>query len=97
MLSSRVILAEEALDWGLVNQIHPAEQLLDATIDYARNLAGSVGRDALRVSRQMVHADLHRDIGASVEESMAELDRMMGSVDYREGVAALMEKRPPRF
>jgi len=97
LLSSRVILAEEALEWGLVNQIHPADQLLDATLAYADALATSVSAGALTASRRMTYADLHRDVGSSVVDSVERLTEMMGSDDYKEGVAALVEKRSPNF
>ncbi len=97
LLSSRVLLAEEALEWGLINAIHPEDQLLDTTLDYARTLASGVAAGSLRTSRQQVYRDLHGDIGRSVSDSMLLLDQMMGSDEYREGVAALVEKRPPRF
>lgn len=97
LLSSRVILAEEALDWGLVNQIHPIDELVPAAMAYAEDLARTVSAGALAATRAMTYADLHRDIGSSVVESMRRLDEMMGTDDYRRGVAALVEKRPPDF
>ncbi len=97
LLTSRVILAEEAHEWGLVNQVHPVENLMEATLSYAEGLAGSVSAGALLATRRMVYADLHRDVGSSVSESMTRLNSMMGSDEYREGVAALVERRPPNF
>lgn len=97
LLTSRVILAEEALQWGLVNQIHPADSLLDETLAYADQLATSVSAGALTASRHMTYADLHRDVGASIVDSIERLTTMMGGAEYREGVAALVEKRPPNF
>lgn len=97
LLTSRVILAEEALGWGLVNQIHPADQLLGNTVDYAEQLASSVSAGALSASRAMTYADLHRDVGSSIVDSVQRLTDMMGGAEYREGVAALVEKRPPNF
>ncbi len=97
LLTSRVLLAEEALEWGLINAIHPAEELLPATIAYAKMLVSSVAAGSLRASRQQLYRDLHGDIGTSVTDSMRLLNDMMGGAEYREGVAALVEKRPPRF
>ena len=39
LFSGRVVLAEEAAQMGLVNAVHPPEELLDRTLDYARELA----------------------------------------------------------
>lgn len=97
VLTSRVVLAEEALTLGLVNQVHPPDELLDATIAYAEQLAATVSPQALRASRQQVYLDQHRDVGQSVQQSMALLQEFMKTEEYREGVAALVEKRPPKF
>ncbi len=97
VLTSRVVLAEEALQLGLVNQLHPADELLAATIEWAEQLASSVSPQALRASRQQVYLDQHRDVGASVVQSIELLHEFMGSEEYREGVSALVEKRPPNF
>ncbi len=97
VLTSRVVLAEEALSLGLVNQVHPADDLLDETLAYAENLAATVSPQALRSSRQQVYLDQHRDVGQSVVQSMELLQEFMGTPEYREGVAAFVEKRPPNF
>ncbi len=52
---------------------------------------------ATATKRQLYDDLLRHDVGASVEESKRLLDEMMGGADYREGVAALLERRPPRF
>ncbi|MEZ5377772.1 MAG: enoyl-CoA hydratase-related protein [Acidimicrobiales bacterium] len=97
LLTSRVLLAEEALEWGLINGIRPPDELLAFSVDYAKQLVASVAGGSLRASRQQVYRDLHGDIGTSVVDSMRLLNEMMGGDEYREGVAALVEKRPPRF
>ena len=97
LLSSRVMLAEEALEWGYLNAIHPADELLDRVLDYAEQLASGVAAGSLRETRQQVYLDLHRDVGTSVTESLRLLDSMMKHPEYREGVQALVEKRPPDF
>jgi len=64
---------------------------------HAEQLASSVSAGALRASRHMTYVDLHRDVGGSVVDSVERLNQMMGGEEYREGVAALVEKRPPNF
>jgi enoyl-CoA hydratase/carnithine racemase len=97
LLSSRVVLAEEAAEMGLVNAVLEPQELLPHTYDYARRLIGTVSRRSLQETKRQVATDLHRDVGTSVEESRVLLDEMMREPDFAEGVAALTEKRPPRF
>lgn len=97
LLSSRVILAEEAAEIGLVNQVLPADQLLDHTYHYAQDLLTNVSRGSLATTKRQVYTDLHRDVGSSIAESEALLRSMMGEADFAEGVAAYDEKRPPDF
>jgi len=97
LLTSRVFLAEEALDIGFLNGVVERENLLDHALDYAEKLAASVAPSSLQVTRQQVYLDLHRDIGTSVSESLRLLGEMMGAEDYRQGVKALVEKRPPDY
>ena len=97
LLSSRVLLTEEACELGLVNRVFPAEELLPATIAYAHELATTVSRRSLAETKRQVWVDQLRDIGSSVAEAGALLDEMMGEPDFAEGVAALHEKRRPRF
>jgi enoyl-CoA hydratase/carnithine racemase len=98
LISSRVVLAEEALELGLVNQVLPADELLPATYEYARVLAHEVSPASIVATKRQLYADLlHGDVGASVEDSNRRLEEHMREPDYREGVQALLEKRPPAF
>ncbi len=97
LLSSRVVLAEEALSIGLINQIHPPEELLGATLEYAEQLAGSVSAGSLLATRRQVYLDLHGDVGQSVTNSVRLLEETMGGTEYKQGVRALLNKEPPNF
>lgn len=97
LLSSRVVSAEEALELGLVNRVWPAEELLPRTYDYARDLAHRIAPRSLAETKRQVYADLHRDVGSSVEEAAALLGEMMTEPDFAEGVRAFTAKRPPSF
>ncbi len=97
LLSSRVVLAEEAEKMGLLNGVFPPEELLPRTYAYARNLATTVSPSSMRETKRQVYSDLHRDVGASVRDSEALLERMTTEPEYREGVKALVGKRPPQF
>jgi enoyl-CoA hydratase/carnithine racemase len=97
LLSSRVVLAEEALTMGLVNRVLPAEEVLPAALAYARLLAHEVAPRSLRETKRAIALDLFGDLGASVDESARLLDEMMGEPDFAEGARALTERRAPRF
>lgn len=97
LLSSRVFLAGEAHDIGFLNDVFAEDELLPRVLAYAEDLASSVAPGSLRETRRQVYLDLHRGAGESVADSMRLLNEMMGTDEYRQGVKALVEKRPPGF
>jgi enoyl-CoA hydratase/carnithine racemase len=97
LLSSRVFLSEEALAIGLVHAIVPGENLLAHTLAFANRLVRTVSPAALAVTRRQLYLDFHRGVGESIAEFERLRDEHMRGPDYREGVAALVEKREPRF
>jgi enoyl-CoA hydratase/carnithine racemase len=97
LLSSRVVMSDEAATLGLVNRVVPPEDLLTTTYAYARRLATEIAPSSLAATKLQMYADFHRDVAASVHDSNDRLSTMMRSADFAEGVAALTEQRPPRF
>ena len=97
LLSSRVVLAGEAERMGLVNRVLPPDELLPETYAYARIFAEQVSPASVREAKRQLYADLHGDVGTAVAESERLLEEMVTGPDFAEGVAALQEKRPPRF
>jgi enoyl-CoA hydratase/carnithine racemase len=98
LFTSRVVLAEEAAAMGLFNAVVPPDELAATVGAYAHRLATEVSPASLAATKRQLYDDLlHGDVGASVETSKALLNEMMGGADYREGVAALRDKRAPRF
>jgi enoyl-CoA hydratase/carnithine racemase len=97
LLSSRIVLAEEAAVMGLVNRVVAPDELMAVTYGYARELAGGVSPASLAASKAQMYLDLHRDAASSVHDAAVRLEEMMKGADFAEGVAALTERRPPRF
>lgn len=97
LLTSRVFTSDEALTLGFVNALFEPEDLLKETYAYVRNMINTVAPNSIRQTRWQIYKDLHRDVAASVTESETLLNSMIGEADYREGVKAFMEKRPPRW
>jgi len=97
LFSGRVVLSEEALELGMVDRVHPPEELMERTLEYARELAGFASPASMAIMKSQVYSHLERGLAESLEES----DRLMGESftrpDFAEGVASFVEGRPPRF
>lgn len=94
LLSGRLIDAEEARALGLVNEVVPQERLMRRSRELAAELAG-LSPTALGATKRLVRsfseAELDRELEAAVQESA----RMRTTADFREGLAAFLEKRKP--
>ena len=95
LLTSRVFTSDEALSLGFVNQIFEPAELLDRTVEYAHQLISSVSPNSLRQTRWQIYRDLHRDVASAVIESERLIEDMAKEEDFKEGIAALVQKRPP--
>ena len=96
LFTGRTVRGEEALSWGLVNGLEPAESLLDAVLEVAATVAAA-GPIATRLTK----AALAGVAPASVEEALrfeaVAQPLTMATADLLEGIAAQREKRPPAF
>ncbi|MHB8654231.1 MAG: enoyl-CoA hydratase/isomerase family protein [Terriglobia bacterium] len=94
LLSGRIFTAQEALSLGLVSEIVPSEKLLDRARELATTLA-SMSPTALAYTKRLLikfaEADLDRELEIAIEESA----RIRTTADFREGLAAFLEKRKP--
>ncbi|MEC8492460.1 MAG: enoyl-CoA hydratase-related protein, partial [Pseudomonadota bacterium] len=95
LLTSRVFTSDEALSLGFVNQIFEPTELRDRTVDYAHQLISSVSPNSLRQTRWQIYRDLHRDVASAVIESECLIEDMAKEEDFKEGIAALVQKRRP--
>src|SRR3954471_8335517 len=96
MTSNRRLTAAEAHAWGLVSEVVEADVLPARAAELASFYAELPTRGVAMTKRLFDHAD-----SATLEEQL-ELEAQLQSVavktsDFREGVQAFLEKRPPRF
>ncbi len=90
------IPAQRALELGMVNKVVPPETLDEATAEvatyYAQAPTGAVG-----MIKKLLHMSFHNDLQKMLEMEYYYQEIAGRSDDYREGVAAFVEKRKPRF
>jgi len=90
------IPAEQALDWGLVNAVHPDGELLDAAGALTARLAKGPTR-AYASAKQALNAAIYPNLDEQLDLE-AKLQHALGrSKDFIEGGVAFVEKRPPEF
>ncbi len=97
LLSARVVDAAEALRLGLVSRVVPREDVLGAAQDYARDIARHCAPNATAVIAAQVLDGLDQSFDDALARSYAEVDRVVGGPDLREGVLSFVEGRAPRF
>ena len=94
MLTGRIIDAAEAERYGIVNFVWPADELETRTIELAEQIASKAAFAAERVKRA-TRSGLALEEGLQHEREL--FAECFNSPDGKEGVAAFLEKRKPRF
>jgi enoyl-CoA hydratase/carnithine racemase len=97
LLSSRVVLAEEALSMGLVNRVLPGDELMEGVHQYAAMLASEVSPASVAATKLQLYGDVYGTAAEAVEGAQRRLEEMMGAPDFAEAIAARRQRRPPRF
>jgi 2-(1,2-epoxy-1,2-dihydrophenyl)acetyl-CoA isomerase len=95
-VTGRKIKADEALAIGLVNRVVPDTELAAEVAKFAQQLA-SLPTRAIGLTKRALNAAWTADLEQQLDYE-AMLQTTAGQTqDHREGVAAFLEKRPPRF
>ncbi|MGH9276128.1 MAG: enoyl-CoA hydratase-related protein [Acidimicrobiales bacterium] len=92
-LTGDPIDAQRAYDLGLVNEVVPADQVLDAGIALAERIARN-GPLALQATKELVRL-ANVDVARAREKQTEWQPKVFNSADAKEGATAFIEKRDP--
>jgi methylglutaconyl-CoA hydratase len=96
LLTGRTIEADEAHRIGLINEIVPAEKLMDR----ARELASQLMENSpasLVCTKRLLSEHARAELDAQIRSAVRENAAIRATSDFREGVSSFLEKRKPRW
>jgi 2-oxoglutaroyl-CoA hydrolase len=90
------ITAEDALAWGLVSEVVPATEL-DAAVGRIAGELGALSPVALAMAKRVLNQVYDAPLHVGLELEGLAYGVIKSTKDFREGVEAFVEKRPPNF
>jgi methylglutaconyl-CoA hydratase len=94
LLTGRLVEASEAKELGLVNEIVPAEKLMTRAHELAETLLSASPSSITRAKHLLVSAAA-AGVDHDLERAVLESARVRCTPDFKEGLAAFLEKRKP--
>jgi 2-(1,2-epoxy-1,2-dihydrophenyl)acetyl-CoA isomerase len=96
LYTGRRVSGDEAVKLGICDRLAPLSELRAHAHAFAAEIAAS-GPLAIESIRATQRGDLAERIRKATSRERAEQERLQASADFREGVAAMAERRSPRF
>lgn len=96
VLTNRVLSATEAVEWGIATRVVDDGELDSEARATAEAIAAGP-RGAQAASKHLMRASFENALETQMESETLALARSAGLPDGREGIAAFLAKRPPRF
>ena len=94
--TGRRLKGEEALAWGLVDEVAPLEELRAAALRLAKEIAENAPL-AVQATRATLRAGLAAAVKAATDHELVEQTELRKTADFAEGVRAVNERRPGVF
>jgi 2-(1,2-epoxy-1,2-dihydrophenyl)acetyl-CoA isomerase len=95
-LTGEPLPAEKAAEWGLIWKAVD-DEALDAEVDVVASKFASLPPLGLAAIKNLVRTSWSRSLDEELDLQRDEMRRLGFTQDYREGVAAFLEKRPAKF
>ena len=96
ILTGQPFTADQALEWGLVNEVCEDSALKDRSIEIARTICGNAPL-AIYQAKKSINVSTQIDLFNGFAFELEAYNRLVGTEDRLEGVRAFNEKRPPNF
>lgn len=96
MLTNRVLTADEALDWGLVNKVVPPETVMDEARAVAQHIASGPTK-AFGGVKRLLDTAFSDGLETQLDRETRSIADMMRTDDGPAGIAAFLAKETPRF
>ena len=96
IFTGRMIDAKEAREIGLVNQVVPADGLIEAAYEMASSIIKSAPL-AMRISKAGLYQGMTADLTTQLRWESLAISYLSGTEDFREAARAFLEKRDPVF
>jgi enoyl-CoA hydratase/carnithine racemase len=96
MITGRTVTPTEAHELGIVDELFPAAELHERTLEYAGKLASGATR-AIGNIKLAVNEGIDDGLERGLERERELVEELFLSEDGREGLAAFAEKRQPAF
>ena len=90
------IPAEKALEWGIVNDVVPSDQLMEVVSAWSNKLASGPTL-AFGLTKRAMNHSMNVTLAESLEYEASIQEIAARSQDFKEGVDAFVEKREPRY
>jgi enoyl-CoA hydratase len=96
LLLGERLTAEEAVEWGLINKVVPADEFEGAVTDWAGQLAAK-SPVVMRLGHDAIYRQQDMAFGDALEYLRSQLSLALSTEDILEGVQAFFEKREPNW
>jgi enoyl-CoA hydratase len=96
ILSGESFTAQQAHEWGMVNQVHEPAELMPAALAVAGRISSNAPV-SVRQAKKAIHQGLQMDLASGLVFEVQAYERMVATEDRREGINSFNERRKPRF